>query len=119
VYKTALSDYTKGDYDLAIAGFRTYLKDYPKSSMAANAQYWLGECYYSQKNYAKAVEEFDVVIREYADSPKVPSALFKQGDAYQQAGDAKQATASFCELISKHGKTREARLARERNVRCR
>jgi TolA-binding protein len=60
-----------------------------------------------------------VVIREFPDSPKVPSALFKQGDAYQQAGDSKQAATVLCELIAKHGKTREARLAREKNVRCR
>ena len=60
-----------------------------------------------------------MVIHEYPDSPKVPSALFKQGDAYLQAGDTKQATAVLCELINKYGKTREARLARDKNIRCR
>ena len=119
IYKAALSDYTKGEYDLAITGFRSYLKAYPKTSMAPNAQYWLGECYYGQKNYPQAIEEFDVVIQEYPDSPKVPSALFKQGDAYLQAGDTKQATTVLCELINKYGKTREARLARDKNIRCR
>jgi tol-pal system protein YbgF len=114
-----LSDYTKGDYDLAIDGFRSYLKNYPRTSLAANAQYWLAECYFSQKNYTQAIDEFDVVTREYADSPKVPSALFKQGEAYLQMGDTKQATTVLCELISKHGKTREARLARDKNLRCR
>ena len=87
--------------------------------MAPNAQYWLAECYYGQKNYPQAIEEFNVVIQEYPDSPKVPSALFKQGDAYLQAGDTKQATIVLCELISKYGKTREARLARDKNIRCR
>jgi len=119
LYKTALSDYTKGDYDLAITGFRGYLQTYPRTSLAPNAQYWLAECYFSQKNYKQAIEEFDVVIREHADSPKVPSALFKQGEAYTQMGDTKQATAAFCELIGKHGRTREARLARDKNIRCR
>ncbi len=119
LYKAALSDYTKGEYDLAITGFRTYLKSYPRTSLTPNAQYWLAECYFSQKNYTQAIEEFDVVIREYADNPKVPSALFKQGEAYLQAGDTKQATTVLCELINKHGKTREARLARDKNIRCR
>ena len=119
LYKAALSDYTKGDYDLAITGFRTYVKAYPRTSLTPNAQYWLGECFFSQKNYAQAVEEFDVVVREYPDNPKVPSALFKQGEAYLQMGDTKQATTALCELIAKHGKTREARLARDKNVRCR
>jgi tol-pal system protein YbgF len=114
-----LSDYTKGDYDLAITGFRSYLQTYPRTSLAPNAQYWLAECYFSQKNYKQAIDEFDVVVREHADSPKVPSALFKQGEAYTQMGDTKQATAVFCELMSKHGKTREARLARDKSIRCR
>jgi tol-pal system protein YbgF len=119
LYKAALSDYTKGEYDLAITGFRSYLKNYPRTSLTPNAQYWLAECYFSQKNYGQAVDEFDVVVREYPDSPKVPSALFKQGEAYLQAGDTKNATTVLCELMSKHGKTREARLARDKNLRCR
>jgi tol-pal system protein YbgF len=119
VYRAALNDYTKGNYDLAISGFRAYIQNYPKTSLVPNAQYWLGESYYSQKNYAQAIEEFEVVIRDYPDNPKVPSALFKQGDALLQMNDSRRATAVLCELISKHGKTREARLARERNIRCR
>ncbi len=119
LYKAALSDYTKGEYDLAITGFRSYLKNYPRTSLTPNAQYWLAECYFSQRNYGQAVEAFDAVIREYPDSPKVPSALFKQGEAYLQAGDTTNGTAVLCELMRKHGKTREARLARDKNLRCR
>jgi tol-pal system protein YbgF len=118
VYKNALGDYTRGDYDLAIEGFRTYVQNYPKTSLAANAQYWLAESYLSQRNYPQAVAEFEVVLRDHADSAKVPSALFKQGEAYLQLKDTRQATRVLCQLIGKHPKTREARLARDRNVRC-
>ena len=96
VYRNALNDYTKGNYDLAIAGFRAYIQHYPKASQAGNAQYWLGESYYGQKNYAQSVEEFEIVIRDYPDSPKVASALFKQGDALLQMGDTKRATVVLC-----------------------
>jgi tol-pal system protein YbgF len=119
VYRAALNDYTKGNYDLAITGFRTYIQNYPKTSLVPNAQYWLGESYHSQKNYAQAIEEFEVVIRDYPDSPKVPSALFKQGEALELMGDTRRATTVRCELINKYGKTREARLVREKNIRCR
>jgi len=119
IYKNALTNYAKGNYDLAVIGFRACIQGYPETCQVAEAQYWLGESYYSQKNYAQAVEEFDVVIRDYPGSPRVPSALFKQGDAYVQINDTKRATTVLCELIGKYPKTREARLARERNVRCR
>jgi tol-pal system protein YbgF len=102
-----------------VTGFRTYVNNYPRTSLAANAQYWLAESLFSQKQYAQAADEFSVVLREHADSPKAASALFKQGEAYLQLNETKQATAVLCELISKYPKTREARLARERNVRCR
>jgi tol-pal system protein YbgF len=118
VYRNALSDYTNGKYDLAISGFRIYIQKYPKTSLVPNAQYWLGESYYGQKNYAQAVEEFKVVIRDYPYSPKVPSALFKQGDAYLMMGETRRGIAALCELLTRHAGTREARLARERNVRC-
>ncbi|MGH7361979.1 MAG: hypothetical protein ACREJI_10250, partial [Candidatus Methylomirabilales bacterium] len=42
VYKAALNDYTRGNYDLAISGFKTYLQLFPKTSLVGNAQYWLG-----------------------------------------------------------------------------
>ena len=121
VYRNALDDYTKGNYDLAIAGFRNYIQNYPRSSLVANAQYWLGESYFSQKNYQQAVTEFDTVIRDFPDSPKVPSAMFKEGDAYLQLGDNQRATQVLCDLITskKFSRTREAQLAREKNIRCR
>ena len=119
IYNAALSEYTEERYNLAITRFRSYLKDFPKTSMAPNAQYWLAESYYGQKNYPQAIEEFDLVIRDYPDSPKVPSALSKQADAYVQMGDTKQATGVLCWLINKYGGSREARLARDKNIRCR
>jgi tol-pal system protein YbgF len=118
VYKNALGDYTRGDYELAINGFRTYLANYPKTSLASNAQYWLAESYLSQRNYPQAVEEFDAVIRDHPDSAKVASALFKQGEAYFHLNDSTQGTKVLCQLVNRFPKTREARLARERNLRC-
>jgi tol-pal system protein YbgF len=118
-YRNALGDYTRGNYDLALQGFRSYLQRSPGGPQAANAQYWLAETYYSQRDYARAVEEFKAVVHQHADSPKAPSALFKQGQAYMNLGDARQATAAFCDLLSRYPRTREAQLARERNLQCR
>ena len=103
---------------MAVAGFRTYIQSYPKTRLVPDAQYWLGESYYGQQNYSQAVETFEVIVRDYPDHPKASSALYKQGEAYQQLGDSKAATSALCTLIAKHPKTREAQLARQRNIRC-
>ena len=118
VYKDALDHYVKSNYDLAIAAFKAYIQDYPKTSLIPNAQYWLGDSYFSKKNYREAVEAFEVVIRNFPDHSKIPTALFKQGEAYLQTGNTKAAATVFCELMTKHPKTREAQLTRERNIRC-
>lgn len=114
VYKAALNDYTKGNYDLAISGFRTYIQLFPKTSLVGNAQYWLGEAYYSQRNFPEAIREFETVIKSHADSNKVPSAMLKQGYAYLELGETARGTAVLRELMNRFKNSREARLAQER-----
>ena len=114
VYKAALNDYTKGSYDLAINGFKTYLQLFPKTSLVGNAQYWLGESYYSQGKYPEAIREFEVVVKSYADSNKVPSAMLKQGYAYLELKETARGTAVLRELMNRFKNSREARLAQER-----
>lgn len=114
VYKAALSDYTKGNYDLAINGFKTYMQLFPKTSLVPNAQYWLGESYYSQRNYPEAIREFEAVVKNHPNSNKVPSAMLKQGYAYLELGEASRGSAVLRELMNRFKNSREARLAQER-----
>jgi len=114
VYKVALNDYTRGNYELAISGFKTYIQLFPKTSLVGNAQYWLGESYYSQRNYTEAIREFDAVVKNHADSNKVPSAMLKQGYAYLELGETARGTATLRELVNRFKNSREARLAQER-----
>ncbi|MFH0871736.1 MAG: tol-pal system protein YbgF [bacterium] len=114
IYKSALDDYNRGAYDLAIPGFRSYLSQYPKGSLAANSQYWLGECYYSQKKYEQAIAEFEGVLRNYPASEKAPSALLKKGYSYLGLGNMAKGKEILMEVLDKYPKTREASLAKSR-----
>lgn len=114
IYQAAYLDYTKGNYDLAIAGFKDYLNKFPEAEFAGNAQYWIAESLYSMGKYDEAVPEFDKVITKYASSPKVPGALLKKGyalDALKRPKDAKEA---YQELIKKYPDSEAAKLAEER-----
>lgn len=113
VYRTGLSDYTKGNYDLAIKSFRTYLTFFPKTSLVPNAQYWLGESYYSQRKYRDAIREFDKLIKEFPDNSRVPSAMLKKGYAYLELKETTVGQGLLRELIAKFPRSREARLAQE------
>jgi tol-pal system protein YbgF len=114
IYRSAFADYTQGSYDLAISGFRSYLSKYPKGTLAANAQYWLGECHYSQKRFDQAIAEFEAVANNYPGSQKVPSSLLKMGYSYLEMGNASKGKMVLGELVDKYPKTREAFLAKSR-----
>ena len=114
VYRDGLSDYTKGNYDLAIQSFQTYLTFFPKTSLVPNAQYWLAESYYSKREFLRAIREFDKLVKEHPDSSKVPSAMLKQGYAYLELGEPAQGQGILRELVAKFPRSREARLAKDR-----
>lgn len=114
LYDAAYLDLTKGKYDLAVTGFSNYLKYFPETEQADNAQYWLGECYYAKKNFTKAAIEFHKVLENYASGDKVPSALYKLGLSLLELKSVEQANKYFQELVDKYPHTQEAKLAKEK-----
>lgn len=114
LYDAAYLDLTKGKYDLAITGFSNYLKYFPETEQAANAQYWLGECYYAKKNYTRSAIEFHKVLENYSTGAKVPSALYKLGLSLLELKSTEQAKKYLQELVDKYPNTQEAKLAEEK-----
>jgi tol-pal system protein YbgF len=112
-YQTAYRDYQRGNYDLAISGFRDVIHRAPKSDLADNAAYWIGESLYSQKKYRDAIAQFDVVVNDYPKSDKVPSALLKKGYAYISVGEKAQGIVQLQYVLHEHPKSPEAAKARE------
>jgi TolA-binding protein len=45
-YSRAFDALKGNDYNSAITRFKDFLRQYPQSTLAGNAQYWLGESYY-------------------------------------------------------------------------
>ena len=113
-YQAAYRDYTRGNYDLAIEGFRDYVDNNPKSDKADNAAYWIGESLFSQKKYRDAIEQFDNVVTKYPKSDKVPGALLKKGYAYIALGERAQGIVQLQYVVHEHPKSQEATLARQR-----
>jgi tol-pal system protein YbgF len=78
-YQTAFDLLKDGKYDQATDAFQQFLATFPDSSLADNAQYWLGEAYYVNRNFTGALAAFQAVIDRYPQSRKVPDALLKIG----------------------------------------
>lgn len=64
--------------------FRSFLEKYPQHELAANAQYWLAEALYAQKDFEGASKEFMKVLKQYKDSPKSSGAALKLGYSFYE-----------------------------------
>jgi tol-pal system protein YbgF len=110
-YDTAFLDMTRGNYKLAIDGFRSFIENNGSSQLMDNAQYWIGECYYALGDLHKAIEEFERVVDNYPRGNKIPSALFKIGKCYYEQGDMKAARKYFQSVVDGYPSSDEAHLA--------
>ena len=113
-YNLAYNDFVKGNYDLALAGFENFVKQYPASVLTPMAYYWLGESHFSKKEYQKAIDSFDKVVRDSPKHEKVPGSILKQGFAYLEMGEKSRAKAYLKKVIEQYPRSNEASLAKEK-----
>src|SRR5687768_13560982 len=113
-YQGAYRDYQRGNFDLAIEGFRDFLSTSANSDLADNASYWIGESLFSQKKYREAIGQFDAVVNKYPKSDKVPGALLKKGYAYINVGERAQGVVQLQYVLHEHPRSQEASLARQK-----
>lgn len=111
IYYAAYSDYIKENFDLAIEGFRQFIRNYPESGLADNSLYWIGECYYAKKKYQDAINTFNELLNKYKDGDKAPAAILKKGYALLEMGRQNEGLAILKELISRFPLSEEASLA--------
>jgi len=114
IYRMAKQAFDQGDSDAARKKFQELIEKFPKSERADNAQFWIGEIYYREKWYEKAILEYQKVIENYPTGNKVPASLLKQGLAFLNLGDKTNSRLILEELIKKHPKSNEAKIAKDK-----
>jgi tol-pal system protein YbgF len=113
-YRAAVELVKAGSHPEAIEALHAFLRKYPRNDYADNAQYWLGEAFYAQKDYPHALAEFRNVIETYPRGNKVPDALLKVGYCYQALGQGDKARAVLEQVVNLYPKTEPAALATKR-----
>jgi tol-pal system protein YbgF len=114
LYNTAYLDFTRGNFDLAIQGFSEYLKLFPDTDLSDNAQYWIGEAYFTKKEWQMALIEFEKVEKNYAKGNKLPAALYKIGLCYLNMKIRNKGKEYLNRVIKEFPNSPEAGLAKER-----
>jgi len=113
-YPAAFDLLRDGKYAEATEGFKQLLVRFPASSMADNAQYWLGESYYVTRDFTAALKAFRAVVDKYPDSRKLPDALLKIGYCDYELQNWKTARAALAQVVQQYPDTTAARLAQQR-----
>lgn len=111
LFAAAYSDYSRGNYDLALSEFRQYVETYPSSELADNAQYWIGEILYVQKKLPEAIAELEKVATVNPEGDKTSVALYKRGLVLLEMEKKEEAVAQFLGIIKDYPKSNEANLA--------
>jgi tol-pal system protein YbgF len=114
LYSNGLRDITSGKYDLARSEFQDYLKYYGDTDLASNAQFYLGEIAYSQRQYSQAVAEYEKVLTVYPKSFKLAPARLKKGMALIELGQKSSGVKELREVVKRYPGTEEERRARAR-----
>jgi len=112
LYSNGIRDITSGKYDLARQEFQDYLKHYGDTDLASNAQFYLGEIAYSQKNYDQAVTEYERVLTNYPKSFKLAPAHLKKGMALIDLGQKTAGVRELRDVVKRFPGTEEERRAR-------
>ncbi|MDX2252825.1 MAG: tol-pal system protein YbgF [Nitrospira sp.] len=112
LYDRVMTEFKHREYEAALAGFRLFMELHSQSALAANAQYWIGECQYRMGRYKDALNSFYNVVMNYPLSPKQAASTLKLGQTYTKLGDHDNARIMFDRVVDQYPTSSEADLAR-------
>lgn len=113
-YEAAQNQRRIGNYQGAVAAFRNFITQYPKSQLAPRAQYWVGDSYYNLRDFKSAIASQQKLVATYPDSSSVPDALLNIASSQIELGDTAAARRTMDGLIARYPVSEAAEKAKRR-----
>jgi tol-pal system protein YbgF len=114
MYDQAYADFAAGQYDLAVTGFETFIKMFPRHTLADDAQTNIGNSLYNAGQFKDAVAAYQKVISDFPNADTVPEAYYKMGLSYDRLGQTDLARKAFETVIQRFPASASAVLAKQR-----
>ena len=111
-YQAALATFRTREYGQAVLEFLDFIANYPRHPLASNAQYWIGEAYYIQRDWRQALVEYEKVLMQDGRSGSVPESLLKIGLCYQNLREPGRAQQTWRRVVAEYPDSDAARKAR-------
>ncbi|MEW6162591.1 MAG: tol-pal system protein YbgF [Nitrospirota bacterium] len=114
IYGTAYDAFKGKRYKEAREKFEAFIKEFPQDELADNAQFWIAETYYGEKDFEGAILAYETLLKKYPHSEKAPGALLKQGFSFIEIGDRKTGKTILEKLGERYPDSRETGLAKKK-----
>jgi tol-pal system protein YbgF len=112
-YMKAFGLFSANNFRAAAEAFEAFIASYPESEYAANARYWLAECYFSEERYKEAVVSFTNVLESKPSEKRGSDAMLKTGLSWYKLNDREKGDLTLRALIEKYPQSEAALQARE------
>lgn len=119
LYDRAYTLYHQGRYAETETAFREFLQRHPRSELADNASYWVGESQYARGDLRSARQTFQDTVERYPTGNKTADALLKVGQCFEGLGDRDSARAAYDAVLERFVDSAAAEVARERRAKLR
>lgn len=110
-YIKAFGLFSANNYREAAEAFTTFIAAYPESEYAANARFWLGECYFSLERYSEAIDSFSRTLEMNPLPKRAADAMLKIGFAWYRLNNAAKGAATLRLLLEKYPGSEAAEMA--------
>jgi tol-pal system protein YbgF len=112
LYESTITTFRAGKYEEALEGFKGFLKKYPQSNLADNAQFWIGECYMATGKYEQAILAYQEVLKKFPKGNKAAGAMLRQALAFYEINDKTSSRLLLKKVIRKYPNSSEAEIAK-------
>lgn len=119
LYDRGYTLYHQAHFVDAETSFQRFLQGNPKSELADNAQYWIGECRYARGDLRGALAAFRETVTRFPEGNKIPDALLKAGQCLEALDDIEGARTTYREVARRFPGTAAATFAEERRSKLR
>lgn len=113
-YEAALTLFKEGKYSEAGTALEAFVKNHPDSALAPNAQFWLGNAWFAQKDCKKAIDSQLVVVNRWPNANKAPDALLAIANCQKSWGNTQAAKRTLETLLEKYPDSQVAPQARQK-----
>ena len=114
LYQNAYNDFLMRKYDVALSGFRSFIKKYPEQDLAPQAQYYIAESLYLKDNFSNAYEEYEKVGKNYPSCEFVVPSKLKMAICLEELNKKNDAMLILESIVLNYPNTPEAFTAKEK-----